>query len=142
MNSPLIVFEAMREGRPVSKREIDAAIAELERMLPEARERGQEGYVARIQDSIERAKQYKKVRGIKARSLADIQKDIDTAHRMVTDYELHRKYEVAARWKRNRDEYHKEYTEAAIGRPYIPKVEEADENAARKWIPDGFQICL
>ncbi len=142
MNSPLWIFEAMNEGRPVTKKDIDAAIKALEAMLPEAQDRGPEGYVSRIQDSIERARQYKKVRGIKPRSLSDIQRDLECAQRFVNDFRIHRNYDQAARWERNRDEYDREYKEALLGRPYITKVEEADENAARQWIPDGFQICL
>lgn len=140
--STLFVFEAMNEGRPVTKRDLDAAIRTLEEMLPEAREKGPPGYVSRIQESIERARQYKKVRGLKPRSYDEIQKDIDGAQLMVNEYRLKRKYELAARWERNRDEYQKEYREAIAGRPYVPKVEEADENAAREWIPEGFQVCL
>lgn len=142
MGSPLLIFEAMNAGQPVTKREIDEAIKTLEEMLPEARDRGPEGYVARIQDSIEKARQYKKVRGIKPRSIEEIQRDIDSAHEMVSSYRIHRKYEMAARWERNRDEYDKEYKEALLGRPYIPKVEEADENAAKNRLPEGFQLCL
>lgn len=142
MNSPLSIFEAMNEGRPVTKKEIDAAIKHLEDMLPEAQERGQAGYVARIQDSIERARQYKKVRGIKARPYDEIQNDIEGAQRLVNDYRVHRKYELAARWERNRDEYDQEYREALMGRAYIPKIEEADINVAKSWVPDGFQLVL
>lgn len=141
-DSTLIVFEAINDGKPVPKRDIDAAIKTLEEMLPEARERGPAGYALRIQDSIEKARQYKKVRGIKPRAFGEIQKDIECSQQMVNDYRMHRRYELAARWERNRDEYQKEYAEAAQGRPYIPKVEEADENAARAYVPDGFQMVL
>jgi hypothetical protein len=141
-NSTLIVLEAVNSGRPVPKRDLDAAIRTLEDMLAEAQERGTPRYVSRIQESIERIRQYKKVRGIKPRSFEEIQQDIDSAQLMINEYRMKRRYELAARWERNRDEYQKEYKEATAGRPYIPKVEEADENAAREWIPDGFQICL
>lgn len=140
--SALTVLEAVNAGQPVPKRDLEAAIKTLEGMLPEARERGAEWYVSRIQESIEKVRQYKKVRGIKPRSLGDIQKDIEGAQQLISEYRMHRRYELAARWERNRDEYQKEYAEAVSGRPYIPEVEEADEHAARAWIPEGFQMVL
>jgi len=140
--STLTVFQAINAGQPVPKRDIDAAIKTLEEMLPEARERGAEWYVSRIQESIERARQYKRIRGLKPRSLSEIQKDVEGAQLLIDDYRMYRKYELAARWEKNRDEYQKEYREAISGRPYVPEIEEADENAAKTWIPEGFQMVL
>ena len=136
------VFEAMNTGQPVTKKDLDAAIKTLEKMLTEAVDKGPPGYASRIQDSIERARKYKKLRGVKQRTFAEIQRDIEIAQEMVNEYRISRKYEQAARWERNRDEYGKEYSDALLGKAYIPKVEEADDHAARTYIPEGFQMCL
>lgn len=141
MNSPLLIFDAIREGRPVSRKEADDAISLLTDMLEEARERGPEGYVIKLQDSIDRIREYRKRRHVKPRTMGDIQKDIEAAQQMIYNYRVNRQYERAARWESNRDEYEKEYKAAVLGKMYIPELKEVDENV-REHIPEGFQLCL
>lgn len=141
MNSSLTILQAMVEGRPVSRQEAEDAISVLSNMLEEAREKGPEGYVARLQDSIERIKEYRKRRCVKPRSISDIQSDIEAAQQFIYEHRIKRQYEMAAKWEHNRDEYDREYREALLGRMYAPELKEVESNV-KEFVPEGFQLCL
>jgi hypothetical protein len=141
MNSSLAIFETMNEGRPVSRKEAEEAIVVLTDMLTEAREEGPEGYVIRLQDSIERIKEYRKRRCVKPRSIGEIQRDLEAAQQLIYEYRVKRQYGMAAKWEHNRDEYDHEYRDALLGKMYIPDLKEVEGNV-KDFIPEGFQVCL
>lgn len=138
------VAAAMRENRPISGKQEEAAVEILERMRSEAEERGLKDHADRLADSIEAVRDYRKnwrKRIVKPRCLGEIQKDIDAAHSLVVSHRAGRQYEAAAKWERKRDELQREYESALTGKPCAPDVGR-EENGIGKRRTDGLQLSL
>ena len=139
--STLKIFDLMAEGKPISRQDAETAIKSLEGMMVEAREKGPESYVEKLQDSIDRIREYRKRNKPKARPVQEIQKDMEASQEMIYSYRTNRLYEMAARWEHNRDEYQKEYSASLLGKRYVPELREVEGNA-RTRTSDGFQLCI
>lgn len=106
---------AIHRGEKVPKKDLEAAIASMERIKEEAETRGLASTVERIEQTIQELRTYKR-KPLKPRTLAEIQRDIDSAQQLVILYRNSRKYELAAQWERSRDEFMEEWDLMALGR--------------------------
>lgn len=140
------VCAKMNHGEHITDEERNMAVDCLSGKYDEAVKRGLVRWQESLMDLAERIAGYKAptkrelqaIQNPKARSLSVISSDIEKATSLIREYERCRRFDKAARWAFNREEFEKEFSAAQRGDIYKPQIK--DSEMLGNHVSQGIQV--